>query len=248
MQDQALFSRNALERLSEQIGPALRARRATDSGTRLWLRAAKCRIEAAGSRGTGESSDRLPPLASDGSGLSAAHPAKAGLEEPVFGLSSRGASSADAAAPAGVAAKQVRQEMAPQRPEKVQFAPGSGMAPADLDPNIWYWGERRPSPRRVPAASRPGPPQVAESCTIWRLRCWNRSRACRHRTFGWMRPDEMETPRWRLIAGMATRFADNDDVLKDAGLAVAKLQILAPKPLKRNARLQTVRMQTTARA
>jgi hypothetical protein len=58
----------------------------------------------------------------------------------------------------------------------------------------------------------------------------------------------METPRWRLIAGMATRFADNDDVLQDAGLAVAKLQILARKPLKRNARLQTVRMQTTARA
>ena len=242
MQDQALFSRNALERLSEQIGPALRARRATDSGTRLWLRAAKCRIEAAGSRGTGESSDRLPPLASDGSGT----------HRP--GWKSRSSASRAAALRRPTprrrrAWRQSRLARKWRRKDLKRFnSRREVVAPADLDPNIWYWGERRPSPRRVPAASRPGPPQVAESCTIWCLRCWNRSRACRHRTFGWMRPDEMETPRWRLIAGMATRFADNDDVLQDAGLAVAKLRILAPKPLKTNARLPTVRMQTTARA
>jgi hypothetical protein len=31
-----------------------------------------------------------------------------------------------------------RLEMAPQRLEKVEFAPGNGMAPAAPDPNIWY--------------------------------------------------------------------------------------------------------------
>ncbi len=245
MQDQALFSRNALERLSEQIGPALRARRATDYGTRFWLRAAKRRIEAAGSRGTGESSDRLPPLASDGSRLSAARPAKAGLEEPIVGLSSRGASSANAAAPQRLAPKQARRQMPPQWIEMVQFAPGNGMAPADLDPQhlvlaraatVAPKGPRRPSPRA--AASRRKlhdlvPKTLKSLARLSTLHVWL---------------DEMETPRRRVIAGMATRFADNDDVLQGVGLAVTKLQILAPNPLKRKACLQTVRTPAMAGA
>jgi hypothetical protein len=56
------------------------------------------------------------------------------LEEPVVGLSSRRASAGGATAPEGLAAKRARREMAPQRLEKVQFAPGDGMAPPDLDP------------------------------------------------------------------------------------------------------------------
>ena len=67
----------------------------------------------------------------------AARPAKAWLEEPIVDLSSRGASAAGPASRKGPAAKRARLEnleMVPQRLEKVQFAPGNGMAPADLDP------------------------------------------------------------------------------------------------------------------
>jgi hypothetical protein len=47
-----------------------------------------------------------------------------------------------------------RREMAPQRLEKVQFAPGNGMASGDLDPQYLVRGPPRASPRRITAASR----------------------------------------------------------------------------------------------
>jgi hypothetical protein len=115
----------------------------------------------------------------------AARPAKAGLEEPIVGLSSRDASAAGPAAREGLAAKRARREMAPQGLENVQFAPENGMAPADLDHNIRCRRPPRASPRRTTAASRrmaestsggrgahvsAGPPKVAESCSIWCLR------------------------------------------------------------------------------
>ena len=46
-----------------------------------------------------------------------------------------------AAALEGLAAKRARREMAPQRLEKVQFAPENGMAPADLDPQYLVSGQ-----------------------------------------------------------------------------------------------------------
>jgi hypothetical protein len=55
----------------------------------------------------------------------------------------------------GLGGTAARREMVPQRLEKVQFAPGNGMAPADLDPNIW----RRRPPRAPPEES---PPPLAE--------------------------------------------------------------------------------------
>src|SRR5208337_2210800 len=82
----------------------------------------------------------------------------AGREEPIIGLLSRGVSVAGAAAWEGPTAKGARREMAPQRLEKVESAPGNGMAPAARTPNIWYGGHAargpRPSSRRIPVASR----------------------------------------------------------------------------------------------
>ena len=109
----------------------------------------------------------------------AARPAKAGLEEPIVTLSSRGASAADVAAPEGLAAKRARREMAPQRLEKVQFAPANGMAPAASDPQHLVLGraaivapaivvpknQRRLSPNgRTPAS--------LAMTTFFRARAW----------------------------------------------------------------------------
>jgi hypothetical protein len=74
----------------------------------------------------------------------AARAAKAGLEELIVGLSSRGASAASVVAQESLTAKRVRREMAPQRLEKVQFAPGNGMAPAPRVSGIGARGDHRP--------------------------------------------------------------------------------------------------------
>jgi len=64
--------------------------------------------------------------------------AKAGRQEPVVGLVDRGVSVAGGAAQEGLtAAKRACPEMAPQRIEKVESAPGNGMASAASDPRIW---------------------------------------------------------------------------------------------------------------
>jgi hypothetical protein len=63
--------------------------------------------------------------------------AKAGRQEPVVVLLDRGVSVAGGAAPEGPTAKRAPPEMAPQRLEKVESAPGNGMASAASDPRIW---------------------------------------------------------------------------------------------------------------
>jgi hypothetical protein len=76
--------------------------------------------------------------------------AKAGRQEPLVGLVDRGVSVAGVTAPEGLTAKPARPEMAPQRLEKVESAPGNGMASAASDPRIW----RRERHQRCPEHSR----------------------------------------------------------------------------------------------
>ena len=98
--------------------------------------------------------EAVPPAAACKRSVGAqrgARPAKAGPEEPIIGLSSRCASAAGVAASEGLAAKRARREMVPQRLEKVQFAPGNGMASADLDPQYLVRGPPRASPEELPS-------------------------------------------------------------------------------------------------
>ena len=76
--------------------------------------------------------------------------AKAGRQEPVLGLLDRGVPIAGVAAPEGLTAKRAPRQMAPQRLEKVESAPGNGMASAASDPKIW----RRERHQRRPEHSR----------------------------------------------------------------------------------------------
>jgi len=72
--------------------------------------------------------------------------AKAGRQEPVVVLLDRGVSVAGDAAPEGLTAKRARPEMAPQRLENVESAPGNGMASAASDPKIWRRERHQPRP------------------------------------------------------------------------------------------------------
>ena len=170
MQDQTLFSRNSLVRLSEQIGPALRARRATNSGTRFWLRAAKFH-DRGGLPWDRRKLGPSPSACKRSVGTErAARPAKAGLEGPIFGLQAAALRRPTprrrrAWRQSRLAGKWRRKDLKRFKSRREVVWPRQTWTP-----NIWYWGERRPSPRRVPAASRRGPPKVAESCTIWCLR------------------------------------------------------------------------------
>ncbi len=65
--------------------------------------------------------------------------AKGGRKEPFVALSNCGVL-AGVAAPEGPTAKRARREMAPQRLEKVESAPGNGMAPAALEPQYLVAG------------------------------------------------------------------------------------------------------------
>ena len=49
--------------------------------------------------------------------------------------------------PLSVEAPPASSQMAPQRPEKIESAPGDGMAPEDSSPNIWHRRANRSSPR-----------------------------------------------------------------------------------------------------
>ena len=103
--------------------------------------------------------EAVPPAAACGRSVGARPPArlaKAGREEPIVGVSVAGI-----AAREGLAAKQARREMAPQRLEKVQIAPGIGMAPAGPDPQDLVEVHFRlrivratPKPARIPSPAK----------------------------------------------------------------------------------------------
>ena len=67
----------------------------------------------------------------------AARMAKTGRGEPMVGFFNRGVWVAGIAARQRLTVKRARREMAPQRLERTESAPGNGMALAALDPNIW---------------------------------------------------------------------------------------------------------------
>jgi len=97
---------------------------------------------------------RLPPLASDRSG--AARPAKAALEEPIVGLSARRFGRRRGAGGRGgkgglawLAGKWRRKGLKRFNSRRELVWPGQPRSH-----NIWYWGERGSSSRRIPAASR----------------------------------------------------------------------------------------------
>ncbi len=66
-------------------------------------------------------------------------------QEPIVKLLNRGASVARIATQAGVMAERSRPEMTPQGFEKIDSAPGNGMASQTSSPKIWYKGPTRPS-------------------------------------------------------------------------------------------------------
>ena len=83
-------------------------------------------------------------------------------EQPIVGLSSRGVSVAGAAALEGLTGKYARRQMAPQGLEKVELAPGNGMAPAALDP-LYLVERRRDCPSSSRRAKRRGDPESRRS-------------------------------------------------------------------------------------
>jgi hypothetical protein len=132
--------------------------------------------------------ESVPPAAAcDRSvGRGAARLAKAVRKEPIVGLSGCGVPVAGIAARRGLTAKRARRQMAPQRLEKVESAPGNGMASAAQDPQYLVQAPgQAPSSRTIPVAPRrmaeatsdrrggrlsAAPRRAAQSCTKWRPR------------------------------------------------------------------------------
>jgi hypothetical protein len=61
---------------------------------------------------------------------------------------------ANPAAIAALAAERICSQMAPQRLEKIESAPGNGMAPEPRTPNIWYKSASDGSPSTLSSPSR----------------------------------------------------------------------------------------------